>query len=93
MKFGRLLKIIIGILSMALLCWLWLITPYKYSWDEDLKQPNEDSIAVIRLVTIIICSVSVIFLIRNKSNNRYLNFIFFINLFFAISLLIQTFFV
>ena len=93
MKFGEVLKILICVLNIFILFWLWLISPYKYNWDENLRQPNENAIVVIRLITIIICFVSIFFLIRSKRNKRYLNFFFFLNLIFSSGLLIQTFFV
>jgi len=78
--------------SALILFSLWLVSPYKYSWDKDLKQPNEDAIVVIRFCTIVIGILSIVFLTKHRRNQSFLNVFLFLILAFASYLFIQTYF-
>jgi hypothetical protein len=56
--------------------WLLLLSSYKYSWDENLKQPNEDAILIIRFCITIISIISIAFLIKHRRNKKNLNLFF-----------------
>jgi hypothetical protein len=91
LKFERIFKLVTGICNLVILTGLWIMSPYKYAWDPELKQPNEDAIIVIKLCTVIIICVSAIILIANRKSSKYLNLVHFINLLFSILLLTQSF--
>lgn len=85
------LKVAIFLTTILLVAWLWFISPYKYWWDDDLKQPSNDAIVGIKLVSGIVLLISVSCFLIYRKKDRYSSAFFIIVACYAIFKLIQVF--
>jgi len=60
---------LISIITVLLLVML-LIAPYKYTWEESLKQVSDDNILVLNLVSVFVCALSTIGFIYSRKQQH-----------------------
>ncbi len=93
MKANKIIHSVIITLTAILIIVSLLISPYKYEWEVELKQINDNSVLVLRLIYIILMAINIggIFLIL-KSKTKFRCAYFFLLMFICYKL-IKTFFI
>ena len=92
MKKNKIAHILINILIVVSLLVSLLISPYKYEWEEELKQVNDNSVLVLRLFYIIIIALNIGgILLTHKSKIKF-KYPYFILILFVVFKLVNSFF-
>ena len=92
MKKNIIAQIIIVVLIAVLLVVSLLISPYKYEWEEELKQVNDNSVLVLRLIYTIIIALNVGGVLLTQKSKTKFRYLYFILILFIGYKLVKTFF-
>src|SRR5687767_1903371 len=82
---------IITLVNFSILFYLFLLSPYDYGWDETLKRPSADKIPTIEFISVLILSITIIFIYYRQKFNKFQNCVTISISVFAAALFINAF--